>query len=78
MLKRDSQAAYQRKCKKVSDDNAYTEAMQAKNDAKTCVTNWIQTEGIYANYQLAKLTHDIKPLIKKLASIFFSSFQFNE
>lgn len=66
MLNRDSKAAFQRKCKKISgNDNAYTEAVEANKQVKTCVTNWIQTEGIYINYQLAKLTHDVKPLIKK-------------
>lgn len=66
MLNRDGQAAVQRKCKKISgDDNAYIAAVESKKQLKTCVTNWMQTEGIYTNYQLAKLTHDIKPLVRK-------------
>lgn len=66
MLQRDAQAAYQRKCKKISgNDNAYTEAEEAKAQAKACLKAWATSEGISTNYQYAKLTRDFKPLIKK-------------
>lgn len=65
-LRQDSRAAMQRKCKKVSgDENAYNEAQDAKRQAKRCIRSWIQTEGLETDFQVAKLNHNIKPLLKK-------------
>lgn len=66
MLKQDVRAATQRKCKKISgDDNAYNGAHEAKRQAKRCINSWIQTEGIQTDYEVAKVTRNVKPLLKK-------------
>lgn len=66
MLKRDGQAAFQRKCKKITgDDNGYAKSMEAKDQAKACVTNWMESEKIMESYDTAKKTGDKKSFIKK-------------
>lgn len=66
MLKQDRQVAYRKRCKEATgDDNAYAEATEAKKQMKTCIKTWIETEGIYIDYQLEKLNGDAKPLLKK-------------
>lgn len=66
MLRKDVRAAVQRKCKKITgDDNAYKEAHEAKGLGKRCINSWIQTEGLQTDYEVAKVTHNAKPLIKK-------------
>lgn len=66
MLKRDSQAAFQRKCKKNSgSDNAYIEAAEARRQMKTCVTNWFNSEGLDTDSQQAKIFGNYKPLVRK-------------
>lgn len=47
MLKLDIQASFQRKCEKITGDgNAYPKAMEAKDQAKTCISNWVESEKI--------------------------------
>lgn len=66
MLRRDSQAAYQRKCKKITgDDNAYMEAQIAKAHGRACIRNWFETEEMQAGVQQAKMTNNYKPIMKK-------------
>lgn len=66
MLKRDSQGAFRRKCKKLTgDDNAYAQAVEAQKQSKTCASNWVQNEGIHIDYQIAKRNGDYKTLMRK-------------
>lgn len=66
MLKLDSQAAFRRRCKKITgDDNSYTKAMEAKDQAKTCIANWEESEEIMESYYHAKMARDPKIFIKK-------------
>lgn len=55
-----------RKCTKISgDDKAYDEAQEAKLQAKRCISSWIQTEGLLTDFEVAKVTGNNKPLLKK-------------
>lgn len=66
MLKRDSQTAFQRKCKKISgDDNGYSKSMEAKDQIKACIGNWTESEEITDTYYIAKTSQNYKPFIKK-------------
>lgn len=65
-LKRDSQKAFQRKCKKISgDDNAYAKSMEAKDQVKVCITKWTQSEDILESWHQADRTDNYKPFFKK-------------
>lgn len=65
-LKRDSQKAFQRKCKKISgDDNAYAKAMEAKDQVKVCIRKWTESEDILESLHNAERTQNYKPFIKK-------------
>lgn len=64
LLKRAARGAFERKCKKVTnDDGAYVKAVDAVKSLITCVGNWSESE-ITANYYHAKFTRDYKPLLK--------------
>lgn len=66
MLKRDSQAAFQRKCKKVTgDDNGYAKMMETQEQVKACVANWMESENIMESYNRMQTTRDSKPLLRK-------------
>lgn len=66
MLKRDMHTAAKRKCKKLTgDENAYTEAHNAKEQAKQCIKSWVQTEGLETDLEVAHQNRNIKPLVKK-------------
>lgn len=64
LLNRDIQASYQRKCKKISgNDNAFAAAVEAKKQMKTCLTNWMETEGLDSD--MGQMENDANPLLKK-------------
>lgn len=66
MLKRDGEAALQKKCKKISgDDNAYAKSKRAEIQLQVCIANWMESNGIIESYRLAEITKNYKPIIKK-------------
>lgn len=66
MIRRVINSSWQKRCKKISrDDDGYTKATEAKEQANACIDNWAESEGIVASYERALLTGDNKPIIKK-------------
>lgn len=64
MLVRDSQAAYRRKCKKLTgDDNAYVEATEAMKLGNLCVKAWLEIQFTDSDYPNAQSKE--KALLKK-------------
>lgn len=62
MMKRVSQAAFERKCKKNTNDNqGYVKALEAIKSLATCAG---ESEDITASYSNAQLYQDYKPLLK--------------
>lgn len=66
MLKRVSQEAYERKCKKnTGEDNGLAKARETKKQLEVCIQNWTDSEEITASFTTAKMTENYTPLIKK-------------
>lgn len=79
MLDRDLKAALQRKCKKLGGDKVYAKSIEAEEQAKVCIENWLQSAEISKTFDNFKLTGDFKPVMKKCVfSIKFSHVKSNE
>lgn len=65
MLKLDSQAAVQRKCRKIGGEGTFEKAMEAIEQGNACFDNWMEPEEFDAIKYQARVTNDYKPLIKK-------------
>lgn len=66
MIKRAIRSSWEKRCKKISgDDNGFTKAMEAKDQANACIDNWAESEEIIVTYNHMLLTGDVKPIIKK-------------
>lgn len=65
MIKRVSHASWQKRCKKVSgDDNAYSKAVEAKEEFETCFENWSGLGEIMTTGNHTAETGEYIPLLK--------------